>query len=350
MVAVGLAWPVLVALTPAADRPWISGTQDNSIWSLILGYNGIRTPSAASRADPAAVVDRAGGGGAQFGGSGGSVPPPQRRARRAGAGGCSALRSSRAIAVVAATRPAAQRRAQRLGDRRRRRPSPRTAVAFSFAQGIFHPYYVSLLAPFGAAPGGRRDRPDARGATCRARVFAPLALVAGAGTENRGAGREPPASCHGLPPVLVLALVPAAAALASTGAARWRNGGVGNRLRDLADRPRQLVDPDARARKPAERSPRGGPASASMGGGPGRLWRRRRSLRRRRRSLRKAAPQPAGGGRRRPARRRVSPAARARADRQPAAAPADRLHPVRCRAGGLRFGGGGAFGGKQRRT
>ena len=26
-----------------------------------------------------------------------------------------------------------------------------TAVAFSFAQGIFHPYYVSLLAPFTAA-------------------------------------------------------------------------------------------------------------------------------------------------------------------------------------------------------
>ena len=37
---VGLAWPVLVWLTPAADRPWISGTSDNSIWSLILNYNG----------------------------------------------------------------------------------------------------------------------------------------------------------------------------------------------------------------------------------------------------------------------------------------------------------------------
>ena len=28
-------------LTPAADRPWISGTSDNSIWSLIVGYNGL---------------------------------------------------------------------------------------------------------------------------------------------------------------------------------------------------------------------------------------------------------------------------------------------------------------------
>src|SRR3954466_14989712 len=41
MVAVGLAWPLLVALTPAADRPWVSGTSDNSIWSLMLDYNGL---------------------------------------------------------------------------------------------------------------------------------------------------------------------------------------------------------------------------------------------------------------------------------------------------------------------
>ena len=41
MTAVGLAWPVLVWLTPAADRPWVSGTSDNSIWSLIFGYNGL---------------------------------------------------------------------------------------------------------------------------------------------------------------------------------------------------------------------------------------------------------------------------------------------------------------------
>src|SRR5881227_3310189 len=40
MAVVGLAWPVLVWLTPASSRPWISGTGDNSIWSLILGYNG----------------------------------------------------------------------------------------------------------------------------------------------------------------------------------------------------------------------------------------------------------------------------------------------------------------------
>ncbi len=41
MLVVGGAWPALVALTPAADRPWISGTSDNSILSLIFEYNGL---------------------------------------------------------------------------------------------------------------------------------------------------------------------------------------------------------------------------------------------------------------------------------------------------------------------
>src|SRR4051812_40901528 len=41
MAVFGLAWPLLVWLTPAADRPYVSGTDDNSIWSLILGYNGL---------------------------------------------------------------------------------------------------------------------------------------------------------------------------------------------------------------------------------------------------------------------------------------------------------------------
>src|SRR4051812_19751294 len=41
MVVVGGAWPLLMALTPAADRPYVAGTSDNSIWSLITGYNGL---------------------------------------------------------------------------------------------------------------------------------------------------------------------------------------------------------------------------------------------------------------------------------------------------------------------
>ncbi len=62
MLVVGLAWPVLVWLTPAASRPWISGTSDNSVWSLIFGYNGLGRLVGQS------------GGPAGGGGPGGAVP------------------------------------------------------------------------------------------------------------------------------------------------------------------------------------------------------------------------------------------------------------------------------------
>src|SRR5215211_606510 len=63
MVVVGGAWPALMALTPASDRPWISGTSDNSIWSLITGYNGLgRLDGQAG--GPAGAMGGPGGGGA----------------------------------------------------------------------------------------------------------------------------------------------------------------------------------------------------------------------------------------------------------------------------------------------
>ena len=33
-------WVAAVELTPAADRPYIGGSQDNSLFNLIFGYNG----------------------------------------------------------------------------------------------------------------------------------------------------------------------------------------------------------------------------------------------------------------------------------------------------------------------
>ena len=65
MAVVGLAWPILVTLTPAADRPWISGTTDNSIWSLIFNYNGVGR-----------VTGQAGAPTAIGGGGGASAAPP----------------------------------------------------------------------------------------------------------------------------------------------------------------------------------------------------------------------------------------------------------------------------------
>ena len=62
------AWPVLVTLTPASDRPWISGTSDNSIWSLIFGYNGLGRV-AGQTGGPGGGGPVGWPGGAMFGGA-----------------------------------------------------------------------------------------------------------------------------------------------------------------------------------------------------------------------------------------------------------------------------------------
>jgi 4-amino-4-deoxy-L-arabinose transferase-like glycosyltransferase len=172
MLAVGGAWPLLVALTPASDRPWISGTADNSIWSLIFGYNGV------SRIGGQAGGPQAFGGGTAgpFGGSSG----PLRLLNDALGGQAGWFLGVALVGGVAL-----------LATSRLRRSDARsgwliavggaflaTAVAFSFAQGIFHPYYVSLLAPFIAALVGAGVA-----VLPRSSVFAPLAVSAGVLTE-----------------------------------------------------------------------------------------------------------------------------------------------------------------------
>jgi 4-amino-4-deoxy-L-arabinose transferase-like glycosyltransferase len=173
MVAVGLAWPVLVWLTPAADRPWVSGTSDNSIWSLILGYNGF------GRLDGQTGGPGGGGGGAMFGGATGPFRLLQSSlGDQAGWLLGFAVVAGLAILVVTRLRRDDARTGWLLviGG-----AFATTAVAFSYASGIFHPYYVSMLAPFaaaliGAGVGMMLDGPSAR-------VIAPLAIVAGAITE-----------------------------------------------------------------------------------------------------------------------------------------------------------------------
>jgi hypothetical protein len=144
MLVVGGAWPLLVAITPAADRPWVSGTSDNSILSLIFGYNGLGRVTGQSGGPGGA-----GGGGGVFGEGTGPF-----RLLNAALGAQDGWLV--AFAVVGAVVVA-------LASRVRRR-DPRTAwtvvvggafavtaALFSFAHGIFHPYYVVLLAPFTAA-------------------------------------------------------------------------------------------------------------------------------------------------------------------------------------------------------
>ena len=146
MLAVAGAWPLLVVLTPSANRPWISGTSDNSILSLIFGYDGF------GRVSGQLGGPRGGGGGLVLGGGAGPL-----RLLNAALGGQAGWLLG--LAVVGAVAVGVASRA--------RRRDPRTvwllvvggsflvtAALFSFAQGIFHPYYVVALAPFTAALAG----------------------------------------------------------------------------------------------------------------------------------------------------------------------------------------------------
>ena len=74
-----------------------------------------------------------------------------------------------------------------------------TAVAFSFAQGIFHPYYVAQLAPFTAALVGAGSgwfSPGHRAAG----IGAAVALAAGVATELLVLHNAPRPARRGCPP------------------------------------------------------------------------------------------------------------------------------------------------------
>ena len=183
-------WPALVELTPAADRPWISGTADNSVLSLIFGYNGLGRVEGQS-GGPQAL-----GGSNLFGGS----PGPLRLLNEALGGQAGWLLGFALLSGLAI-----------LASCRLRRADPRsgwllavggafltTALLFSFAQGIFHPYYVSLLAPFSAALVGAGFA-ELQRSGLRTRLLAALTLAAGVATELLTCTITPP-NCAGSPP------------------------------------------------------------------------------------------------------------------------------------------------------
>jgi 4-amino-4-deoxy-L-arabinose transferase-like glycosyltransferase len=185
LAVVGLAWPIMVTLTPAADRPWISGTADNSVWSLIFGYNGVGRIAGQSGGP-------GGGGGiggqnALFGGSTG-IFRLVGSSLGSQAGWLLGFAIVSAIALLVMTRL--------------RRDDPRTGfllvigvtllvvgAVFSFASGIFHPYYVSMLAPWvailiGAGVGEMLPAPyGVARSSLTARIIGPAAIAAGAITE-----------------------------------------------------------------------------------------------------------------------------------------------------------------------
>jgi 4-amino-4-deoxy-L-arabinose transferase-like glycosyltransferase len=136
-------WVAAVALTPAADRPYIGGSQNNSILNLIFGYNGF---GRLTGSESGSVV---GGGGA---GSAGQWGPT----------GLTRLFNSQFGDMASWLIPGALLMGAALlvfTIRARRTDRERTALllwggclvaiglTISLGQGIIHPYYTVALGP-----------------------------------------------------------------------------------------------------------------------------------------------------------------------------------------------------------
>jgi 4-amino-4-deoxy-L-arabinose transferase-like glycosyltransferase len=259
MLLVGGAWPLLVELTPAADRPWISGTSDNRVLSLIFEYNGVGR-----------VDGQAGGPGGTGGTMFGGTPSPLRLLNSALGGQAGwllgfALVSGLAVLVASRLRRADARSGWllALGG-----AFVTTAVLFSKASGILHPYYVSLLAPFAAALVGA-GAAQLTGAGRGARVLAPLAVLAGVIVELV-VRADYPGQLPWLPPVLVVVGALSMLALVAFSSRAARVAAIGAALAALLAAPSVWAF-DTLGHATSGTFPAGGPASVEDGapGGPG---------------------------------------------------------------------------------
>jgi 4-amino-4-deoxy-L-arabinose transferase-like glycosyltransferase len=264
MVVVGGAWPLLMMLTPASSRPWISGTSDNSILSLILNYNGLGRLDGQAGGPGGNMGGGGPGGGTTFGGATGPL-----RLLNEGLGGQAGWLLGFALVAIVALAVAT----------RLRRADARTgwlvaaggtfltiAVAFSFAQGIFHPYYVAQLAPFTAVLVGAGSGWFLSGHRAAA-IGAAVALAAGVATELLVL-HDIPGQLTWLPTVLLVAgAVTAVALVAVRGPLRAAvlAAALGLLLLAPASWAVQTLGHATEGTFPA-----GGPAQTGVGGGPGR--------------------------------------------------------------------------------
>jgi 4-amino-4-deoxy-L-arabinose transferase-like glycosyltransferase len=261
MVLVGGAWPALVELTPAVDRPWVSGTSNNTVWQLITEYNG------AGRLD-----GQTGGPGGMGGSMFGGTPGPLRLLNSALGGQAGWLLGFALVSGVAVLLASRLRR----GDARSGwlivvgGSFLVVALVFSEAKGIFHPYYVSLLAPFAAAltgagvaqlrsGGGRQAR--------QARVLAPLAIVAGVACELVVL-HQYPGQLEWLAPALMVVGAGAALALFLAGDRAMRTAALGCGVAALLIAP-GVWAVDTLGYATSATFPSGGPRLAQNTGGPG---------------------------------------------------------------------------------
>ncbi|MFF1293647.1 MULTISPECIES: ArnT family glycosyltransferase [unclassified Streptomyces] len=147
LVAGSAWWMVIVDLIPASSRPYIGGSTDNTVWDLVIGYNGFGRIFGAS----SSVGSQ--GNGASFGGEAGLY----RLFNSIMGGQISWLIPFALIALVGGLV---------LRGRAPRTDAKRAALllwggwfvlhylTFALAEGTFHPYYVTAMAPGVAALAG----------------------------------------------------------------------------------------------------------------------------------------------------------------------------------------------------
>ncbi|WP_329597051.1 glycosyltransferase family 39 protein [Streptomyces pseudovenezuelae] len=140
-------WMVIVDLVPASSRPYIGGSTDNTVWDLVIGYNGFGRIFGAS----SSVGSQ--GNGASFGGEAGLY----RLFNSIMGGQISWLIPFALVALIGGLV---------LRGRAPRTDPKRAALllwggwfvlhylTFALAEGTFHPYYVTAMAPGVAALAG----------------------------------------------------------------------------------------------------------------------------------------------------------------------------------------------------
>jgi len=134
-------WVAIVQLTPAADRPYIGGSQNNSILNLIFGYNGFGRLTG----NETGSVGGAGITGSTWG------PTGLTRLFNASFGGQVSWLLPAALILLVAGLVFTLRRGRT--DRTRAAfilwggSLVVSALVFSLAAGIIHPYYTVALAP-----------------------------------------------------------------------------------------------------------------------------------------------------------------------------------------------------------
>jgi len=143
-------WVLTVELWPASSRPYIGGSQTNSVLELIVGYNGL---GRLTGNETGSVGGGGGGNGAGRWGETGLL-----RMFNSSYGGQASWLLPAALAIFAIGMVATWRR--RRADRTRAAlllwglTLVATAVTFSLGQGIIHEYYtVALVPPIAALVG-----------------------------------------------------------------------------------------------------------------------------------------------------------------------------------------------------